>query len=136
MVNFLMISRKEIQTATEKRFSRSSGPGGQHANKASTKIQLTFHIRASSLTEDEKERLLKKFPSGEINVSNEETRYQRQNVGFAFERLQALIEKNLQVAVKRKRIKAPHLTRSGKLQHVRKKKWLRFKKRNIDQLLD
>ena len=41
---------------------RSSGPGGQHVNKTSSKIVLSFHIHHSNgLEEYEKERLLKKL---------------------------------------------------------------------------
>ena len=39
---------------------RSSGPGGQHANKVSSKVELLFDIRNSSvLTEEEKQLLIK-----------------------------------------------------------------------------
>jgi ribosome-associated protein len=60
MENVLKInSRVSIpETELRFRFSRSSGPGGQHVNKASTRVELLFDLMASgSLTERQKVRL-------------------------------------------------------------------------------
>ena len=64
---------------------RSSGPGGQHVNKTSSKIVLSFHIHNSNgLEENEKERLLKKLAAkissdGYVQLSCSDTRSQHQN---------------------------------------------------------
>ena len=64
----------EIQIDNEElieKFSRSSGPGGQHVNKVSTKVELRFDLeKTNSLSKDLKERIKKKS-SGKINKSGE-----------------------------------------------------------------
>ena len=51
------IPRSEI----ELRFSRSSGPGGQHAQKSDTRVEASFDVEASSaLSEAQKRRVLAK----------------------------------------------------------------------------
>ncbi len=46
------ISRSEI----ELRFSRSSGPGGQHAQKSDTRVEATFDVEASAALSDAQKR--------------------------------------------------------------------------------
>ena len=80
---------------------RSSGAGGQHVNKTSSKIELTFDLENSnSLSEDEK-ALLKTKLSSKLTNENvlilfcEETRSQHRNKDLAIKRFLALIKENL-----------------------------------------
>ncbi|MCK5573280.1 MAG: aminoacyl-tRNA hydrolase, partial [Bacteroidetes bacterium] len=62
MENVLRINSRVAIPETELRFrfSRSSGPGGQHVNKASTRVELLFDLKGSgSLTERQKLRLVR-----------------------------------------------------------------------------
>ncbi|WP_456384525.1 alternative ribosome rescue aminoacyl-tRNA hydrolase ArfB [Desulfolithobacter sp.] len=75
---------------------RASGPGGQHVNKASTAVHLRFDIRASSLPEPLKERLLKLndhhiTSEGQIIIKAREFRSLEKNREAALARLRAII---------------------------------------------
>lgn len=90
---------------------RSSGAGGQHVNKTSSKIELTFDLENSnSLSEDEK-TLLKAKLSSKLTNENvlilfcEETRSQHRNKDLAIKRFLGLIEANLIRPKRRKKTK-------------------------------
>ena len=95
---------------------RAQGAGGQHENKTSTAIHLRFDIRASSLPEYYKERLLAAshhlIPSeGVIIIKAQEYRSQEMNREAALARLVALIQE-LTVVQKNRRATRP--TRASK----------------------
>ncbi len=125
-----MISLDDIKKSTQKTFSRSSGPGGQNVNKVSTKVQLSFDISGSHLSDQSKKRLLIKYPVGFIQVSNQETRFQFRNTALAFQNLLEQIRNDLKVQSRRIPIKSPHLGRAGKLRKMLKDKLLRYKRKN------
>lgn len=79
------IPRYELVTA----FSASGGPGGQHANKAATRVELTFDVTMSSaFTEAQRERVISKL--GEmVRVVADDERSQLRNRTIAEERLAA-----------------------------------------------
>ena len=81
--------------------TRSSGPGGQHVNKTSSKIELTFYLESSlSLSENEKALLKVKLVS-KLTKENvlilfcEETRSQHRNKDLAIKRFLSLIKTSL-----------------------------------------
>lgn len=87
--------------------SRSSGPGGQHVNKTSSRVSLRFNIKDStSLTESQKAILLEKLAShlvgeGELLIHVESERSQYRNRQIARIRLQEIIKKALVPSKKR-----------------------------------
>ncbi|PHR66245.1 aminoacyl-tRNA hydrolase [Pseudidiomarina marina] len=88
----VFIPEREI----EWQFIRSSGAGGQNVNKVSTAAQLIFDIRASSLPDMYKERLLalrdhRITQSGKIIIKCQETRSQLTNRELALEQFIALV---------------------------------------------
>ena len=90
---------------------RSSGPGGQHVNKTSSKVELSFAINSSqALSDSEKQKLIKKLASrvslvGILMLSCSETRSQHRNKSIVVDRFIALIEDNLKASKVRKKTK-------------------------------
>ena len=89
---------------------RAQGAGGQHVNKASTAIHLRFDIRASSLPEYYKERLLALnhhlvTADGVIIIKAQEYRSQELNREAALARLVALIQQAMVVEKTRRATK-------------------------------
>jgi len=100
--------------------TRAQGPGGQNVNKVSTALHLRFDIRASSLPEPVKQRLLS---SGDQRISNEGVlvikaqryRSQERNREDALARLQQLVDEAAAVPIPRRPTKP---TRGSQLRRV------------------
>ncbi|MEQ4532003.1 MAG: alternative ribosome rescue aminoacyl-tRNA hydrolase ArfB [Mixta sp.] len=92
---------------------RAQGAGGQHVNKSSTAIHLRFDIRASSLPDFYKERLLSAShhlitADGMVIIKSQEYRSQEMNREAALKRLENLI-RELTVVEKTRRATRPTL---------------------------
>ncbi|MGE4879298.1 alternative ribosome rescue aminoacyl-tRNA hydrolase ArfB [Yersinia enterocolitica] len=102
---------------------RAQGAGGQHVNKTSTAIHLRFDIKASSLPEYYKERLLSlnshlMTAEGVIIIKAQEYRSQDMNRESAQQRLVALIRQSM-VVEKTRRATKP--TKGSKIRRVESK---------------
>ena len=88
---------------------RSSGAGGQHVNKVSSKIELFFDVNASNvLSDSKKERLLLKLSNrltkdGILLMQCDESRSQHRNKDLAIKRFLETIENALKVPKKRRK---------------------------------
>ncbi len=130
----LAIPANELQF----RFSTSSGPGGQHANRAATRVTLLFDVTHSpSLDEASRGRLLEKLSNrldkqGVLQISVQDSRSQRQNRATAVFRFQELLAEALREPKKRHKTKPTKAAKEkrladkkkrGLLKEERQKKW-------------
>ena len=81
----------------ELRASRSSGPGGQHANKTSSRIEASFDVSASqALSDAQKRRIMSRLGPRVVAVA-QDARSQRRNRELALERLAGRLSDALEV---------------------------------------
>jgi ribosome-associated protein len=94
------------------RFSRSSGPGGQHVQKSSTRVELLFDVaHSSSLTDAQRIRLQERLAgyvdsTGMLHLVAQSERSQLRNREEVVARFQALLQRALKRR-KRRRPTAP-----------------------------
>ncbi|HEY5547557.1 MAG TPA: alternative ribosome rescue aminoacyl-tRNA hydrolase ArfB [Gemmatimonadaceae bacterium] len=105
--------------------TRAGGPGGQHVNTSSSRVEVRWNpSESSALTPDEKVRVAQRLASrldgkGWVRVAASDTRSQRQNRMLAEQRLAGLIARALHV--RKKRIKTAPST-SAREERLRVKK--------------
>jgi ribosome-associated protein len=111
------IPRAEI----ELRFSRSSGPGGQHAQKSDTRVEARFDVLASSgLTETQKRRVVAR--AGPIlRATAQDERSQWRNRELAVERLVESLRDALRIERRRVATKPTARARERRLEDKRRR---------------
>ena len=108
------------------RATRSGGPGGQHVNTSSTRIEITWDVmRTRSLTEEERTRVVARLGArvsdeGTVRVVASDSRSQRQNRERAESRLSDLIRRALAVPKARKRTRVPRGAVEARLERKRR----------------
>src|SRR5688500_535102 len=108
----VVLPRSEI----ELRFSRSSGPGGQHANTAETRVEAVLDVEATTaLTEPQRKRVLAKAGPVLRAVAQDE-RSQLRNRELAVERLVQQLRAALRVERKRVPTKPSAAARERRLE--------------------
>jgi ribosome-associated protein len=122
------IPRSEI----ELRFSRSSGPGGQHAQKSDTRVEATFDVESSaSLSEAQKRRAIAKAGPVLRAVAQDE-RSQWRNRELATERLVEALREALRVPRKRKPTKPSKAAKERRLEAKRRRGQVKRLRRDVD----
>ena len=119
------------------RATRSGGPGGQHVNTSSTRIEITWDVlRTRALSDDERARVVPRLGArlseeGTVRVVASDSRSQRQNRERAEARLGDLIRRALALPKARKRTRVPRRAvearLEGKRRHRERKRQRRLK---------
>lgn len=77
------------------RFDTSGGPGGQHANRSATRVELSWDVAASAAVDDTQRQRLQERVGGTITVIASETRSQWRNRAMARRRLVEVVRRAL-----------------------------------------
>ena len=105
----------------ELRFSRSSGPGGQHAQKTETRVEAVFDVEASAaLTAGQKARVARRAGTV-LRAIAQDARSQSRNRELAIERLVASLRDALKVERRRRPTKPTAAARERRLQEKRRR---------------
>ena len=103
----------------ELRTSRSSGPGGQHANVTASRVEAVFDVHASrTLSEDQKARIAARL-GPRVTAAAQDTRSQHRNRELALDRLAKRLASALEV--RRPRMKT-RPTRASQRRRIESKK--------------
>ena len=119
------MDKEKIRQELQFKAVRSSGAGGQHVNKVSTKIELLFDVyNSNALTEKEKNRLFLKLKNrltkeNVLLLQCDESRSQHKNTTVIVKRFFELLENALKVPKKRRKTKP---TRSSIEKRLKTKK--------------
>jgi ribosome-associated protein len=122
----------------EVKASRASGAGGQHVNKTSSRIEITWNIQQSrAITDEQRQILLERLANriagdGTVRVVASEFRSQKQNRERAETRLAELIRKALTPRKKRKPTRRPRAANEARLA-TKKLRSLKKRERRTDE---
>ena len=117
MTRSVSIPRSEITY----RFSRSSGPGGQHAQRSDTRVEALFDIeRSAALSETQKRRVLRKT-GPVIRAIAQDERSQWRNRELATERVVDALREALKVKRKRRPTRPTAAARKRRLEQKRRR---------------
>ena len=112
---------ESIRSEIAFRFSRSSGPGGQHAQKSSTRAEALFDVEASGgLTEAERRRVLAKLGPVVRAVAQDE-RSQLRNRELATDRIVEQLREATKVRRKRKPTKPSAAAQERRLEEKKRR---------------
>jgi ribosome-associated protein len=104
----------------ELRASRSSGPGGQHANVTASRIEAVFDVEGSeTLTEEQRELLLEKL-GRRVTAVAQDARSQARNRELALERLRERLAGGLRRPRPRRATRPSRAARDRRLQEKRR----------------
>ena len=116
----------------ELRTSRSSGPGGQHAQKSETRVEAVFDVESSAaLTDAQKRRVVAKAGPVLRAIAQDE-RSQLRNRELATERLVAVLREALRVERKRVATKPTKASRERRLEEKKRRSDVKRLRRSPD----
>lgn len=119
------------------RFARSSGPGGQHANRSATQVELLFDVAGSpSLSEAQRQLILEKLKpyidkEGTLHLVSQTYRSQLRNREEVVERFRRLLRAALQVPKPRLPTRPTRAARERRLRAKRRRSEIKRLRRRV-----
>src|SRR6476619_5561007 len=105
----------------ELRASRSSGPGGQHANVTASRIEAVFDVEASQALSEDQRELLRGRLGDRVTAIAQDARSQARNRELALERLREKLEAGLAVPRKRRPTRPGQAAKERRLETKRRR---------------
>jgi ribosome-associated protein len=105
----------------ELRTSRSSGPGGQHANVTASRVEAVFDVAASGALDEEQKRRIMARLGPVVRATSQDTRSQSRNRELALERLEARLSAALSVQRPRRATTPTPASRRKRLESKRRR---------------
>jgi ribosome-associated protein len=105
----------------EFRTSRSSGPGGQHANVTASRVEAVFEVEESRVLRDEQRALLLRKLGRTVTAVAQDTRSQTRNRELAAERLREKLVAGLRRPKPRRPTKPSRAARERRLEQKRRR---------------
>jgi ribosome-associated protein len=124
----VVVPRSEIELRT----SRSSGPGGQHAQKSETRVEAVFDVAASSSLSDVQKRRVLARAGPVLRAVAQDERSQARNKELATERLVAVLREALRVERKRVATRPSEAARQRRLDDKRRRGEVKRLRRELD----
>ena len=122
MADWLQIN-DELEIPLEEidlRASRSSGPGGQHANVTASRIEAVFDVEASEVLSEEQRALLLRKLGPRITAVAQDARSQARNRELALDRLREKLAEGLRRPKPRRPTKPSRTARERRLEEKRR----------------
>lgn len=108
-------------TEVQLRFSRSSGPGGQHAQKSETRVEAVFDVEASNALTDTQKRRVVARAGPVLRAVAQDERSQLRNRELAVERLVEQLRRALKVERRRVPTKPTEASRRRRLEEKQRR---------------
>jgi ribosome-associated protein len=116
----------------ELRASRSSGPGGQHANVTASRVEASFDVAASRSLDEEQKRRVTARGGPVVRASAQDTRSQSRNRELALERLRSRLAAALHVPRSRRATRPSSASRRRRVESKKKRGELKRQRRRPD----
>lgn len=127
------------RTELEYRASRSGGPGGQHVNTSSTRVEVWWDVAGSrALDEPQRTRLLQRLAtrldgSGRLRLVSGTSRSQAQNKAEVTERLVDVVARALHMPKPRKRTRPSPAAKAARAEAKRRRSGVKESRRRVDR---
>ncbi|MGH2923975.1 MAG: alternative ribosome rescue aminoacyl-tRNA hydrolase ArfB [Solirubrobacterales bacterium] len=108
-------------TEIELRASRSSGPGGQHANVTASRIEAVFDVEASETLSDAQKRRIAERAGARVTAVAQDARSQARNRELALERLAAKLAEAVKRPKQRRPTRPSRAARERRLEQKRRR---------------
>lgn len=127
------------RTELEYRASRSGGPGGQHVNTSSTRVEVWWDVAGSrALDEPQRTRLLQRLAtrldgSGRLRLVSGTSRSQAQNKAEVTERLVEVVARALHMPKPRKKTRPSPAAKAARAEAKRRRSGVKESRRRVDR---